>query len=92
MTVDNFMNESRSESISDIFTEINAHIFTEEKVDLEHVYIDGTKLMANAGKCTWVWKKSSIKNRNKTFEKITVSLKEINEAVAIYSVKFGVRT
>ena len=34
---------------------------------VSHVYIDGTKLEANANKYTWVWKKSCIRNRNKVF-------------------------
>ena len=29
-----------------------------------YVYIDGTKIEANANKYTWVWKKSCITNRN----------------------------
>ena len=28
-----------------------------EKVYLNHTYIDGTKIEANANKYTWVWKK-----------------------------------
>ena len=78
MTIDNFMNETLLGNIEDIFAEINGYIFLKEKVDLEHVYIDGTKIPANAYKYGWVWKKSCLKNRNKTFEKITMLLTEIN--------------
>lgn len=92
MTIDNFMNECILGNIGDIFTEINAQIFLREKVDINHIYIDGTKLVANAQKYSWVWKKSSIKSRNKTFEKITLLLQEINEAIACRCVKFGIRT
>ena len=92
MTINNFMNECLSENISAIFNEINSYIFTEEKVDLEHVYIDGTKLIANANKYSWVWKKSSIKNRYKTFGKITELLNEINEIATLHGIKFGIRT
>ena len=92
MTIDNFMNECLLGNIKDIFTEINAQIFSKEKVDINHNYIDGTKLVANAQKYSWIWKKSSIKNRNKAFEKITLLLQEINEAIACRCVKFGIRT
>ena len=92
MTIDNFMNECLLGSIEDIFAEINAQIFSKEKVDINHIYIDGTKLVANANKYSWVWKKSNIKNRNKTFEKITLLLQEINEVIACRCVKFGIRT
>lgn len=92
MTIDNFMNECLLGKTEDIFAEINRYIFGEEKVDLEHLYIDGTKLVANANKYSWVWKRSSVKNRNKTFEKITVLLNEINESIACMGIKFGIRT
>jgi len=35
---------------------------------MEHIYIDGTKITANANKYSWVCKKNSLKNRQKTFE------------------------
>ena len=42
-----------------------------KNVDLNHVYIDGTKIEANANKYSWVWKKSCEKNRLKVFARIT---------------------
>ena len=92
MTIDNFMNNCLVDSIENIFNEINRYIFDVENVDLEHIYIDGTKLEANANKYSWVWKKSSLKNREKTFEKITKLLEEINELIIYQGVKFEVRS
>ena len=93
MTISNFMNDFLINSIDEIFKDINTVIFNQENVDLNHIYIDGTKLEANANKYTWVWKKSSIRNRNKTFEKITLLINEINEYDLIISnVKIGTRT
>ena len=43
-----FINEVLSEKIEDIFADINAKIFEEEQVDLQHLYIDGSKFEANA--------------------------------------------
>ena len=92
MTIDNFMNHCLSESIGDIFIEINKYIFEQENVDLNHVYIDGTKLVANANKYSWVWKKSNIKNRKKTFDKVTALLEEINNEIIYQGVRFDIRT
>lgn len=92
MTIDNFMNHCLTESIGDIFIEINKYIFEQENVDLNHVYIDGTKLVANANKYSWVWKKSSIKNRKKTFDKVTALLEEINNEIVYQGVRFDIRT
>lgn len=91
MTVDNFMNNCLAENIGNIFREINGYIFKQEHVDTEHVYIDGTKIVANANRYSWVWKKSSIKNRNKTFLKISGLIEEINKETAYYGVKFDRR-
>ncbi len=91
MTIDNFMNETLAVSIEGIFNEINGYIFEKENVDTNHVYIDGTKIAANANKYSWVWKKSSIKNRKKTFDKISVLLEEINKSLIYHGVKFGHR-
>ena len=91
MTIDNFMNNVLNGKIEEIFADINAYIFEQEKVDLNHVYIDGTKIVANANKYSWVWKKSCEKNRLKVFAKITDLLNEMNEKVALYRVKFGIR-
>ena len=92
MTINNFMNNCLIRSIEDIFNEINRYIFSQENVDLEHIYIDGTKLVANANRYSWVWKKSSVKNRSKTFEKITALLDEINVQIALMGVKFDIRS
>lgn len=92
MTIDNFMKNHLAGTIEEIFAEINAYIFAKENVDLEHVYIDGTKIRANANMYSWVWKKSSVKNRDKTFLKVTELLENMNETVAGFGVKFGTRT
>ncbi len=91
MTIDTFMNKELNAKIEEIFLEINAQIFEHEKVDMEHLYIDGTKLPANANKYSWVWKKSSEKNRQKTFGKVTALLSEMNETLLPFGVKFGTR-
>ena len=43
---------------SKIFADINRVIFEKEHVDLQHIYIDGSKFEANANKYSWVWKRS----------------------------------
>ena len=71
------------ENIDRIFADVNEYIFQKEQVDLNHVYIDGTKISANAGKYSWVWKKSCEKNRIKLFAKITELLASLPERKGI---------
>ena len=92
MTIDNFINNCLKKNIEEILADINAYIFEKENVDLSHIYIDGTKIEANANKYSWVWKKTCITNRNKAFENITILIKEINENDLLHSnVNIGVR-
>ena len=84
MTISNFIHKELSGSVGQIFNDINSYIFAREKVDTDHVYIDGTKIEANANKYTWVWKKSCLKSRNKVFDKLTSLIQEMNEIVAFY--------
>ncbi|MBQ9314497.1 MAG: transposase [Clostridia bacterium] len=92
VTIGNFIKDCLTAKIEDIFLAINKVIFEKEHVDLTHTYIDGTKIEANANKYTWVWKKSSVKNRDKTFEKISKLIDEINvEDLACLQVKIEKR-
>jgi transposase len=92
MTISNFIHNELSSSLEEIFNDINSYMFSQQNVDLEHAYIDGTKLEANANKYTWVWKKSCIKSRNNTFTKLSALLEEINEIMAVCRrVKFELR-
>ena len=54
MTIDNFMKDYLADCIEDILAEINSYIFEQEQVDMSHIYIDGTKITANANKYSWV--------------------------------------
>ena len=92
MTIDNFMKNDLVDNIESIFAQINNYIFTKEHVDTDHVYIDGTKIRANANMYSWVWKKSSIKNRDKTFVKVTDLLEKMNSFISGFGVKFGTRS
>lgn len=91
-TFENFINNVLADSIEEIFNDINKKIFEEESVDLNHLYIDGSKFEANANKYSWVWKKATEKSRYRLFEKITTLLNEINEIFAFSGLKIQTNT
>ena len=92
-TFGNFIRDELTETIESIFLAINQVIFEKDQVDLNHVYIDGTKIEANANKYTWVWKKSCTNNRDKVFLKVTELLEQINkEELCFLGVQFETRT
>ena len=87
-TFGNFIRDELTVSVEQIFADVNAYIFQHDHVDLEHAYIDGTKIEANANRYTWVWKKSCMKNRMKVFQKISQLIDAMNRDVLGY---LGVR-
>lgn len=87
-----FINEVLASSIEEIFYDINQKIFADEHVDLNHIYIDGSKFEANANKYSWVWKKATEKSRYRLFEKITALLEEINSTLAFSGLKMQTNT
>ena len=87
-----FINEVLGDSIEEIFNDINQKIFESEHVDLQHLYIDGSKFEANANKYTWVWKKATEKSRYRLFGKITALFEAINEELACTEMKLCINT
>ncbi|BCN32600.1 hypothetical protein bsdtb5_38950 [Anaeromicropila herbilytica] len=83
-----FINEVLGDSIENIFNDINHKIFDEDNVDLNHLYIDGSKFEANANKYTWVWKKATEKSRYRLYEKITTHRRNQHGS---YMVRFACR-
>ena len=81
MTVCNFLNTYVGKTLADLLRDINGYIFADGHVDLNTVYIDGTKIEANANKYSWVWKKSCIRSRDKVYGKISALLDEVNGGV-----------
>ena len=87
-----FINEIPADSIEEIFKDINQKIFEKEHVDLQHLYIDGSKFEADANRYSWGWKKATEKSRYRLFKKITILFEEINQELAFTGVRFSVNT
>ena len=87
-----FINNILSHSIEELFCGINKKIFSEEHVDLSHLYIDGSKFEANANKYSWVWKKATEKFRYKLYSKITALFNEMNEELSSWGIRININT
>ena len=83
-TFGKLIRQELTDSVEEIFVDVNTYIFEKEQVDLDHTYIDGTKIEANANRYTWVWKKSCTNNRGKVFEKISALIDAMNHEVLGY--------
>ena len=87
-----FINKELKGSIEEIFRAVMQYICKKEHVDMQHLYIDGSKFEANANKYTWVWKKGTEKARYRLYAKITKLLEAMNEDLSSTGVHIGTNT
>ena len=78
MVFQRFVKDKLTHCVKEIFYEINEFLMMKEKIDINRLYIDGTKIEANANKYTFVWKKAVLNYQEKLFVKITHELKTLN--------------
>ena len=78
-TIGRFIKEELSTSVEDIFKEVNLYIENHDDIDTNTIYIDGTKLEANANKFTFVWKKATLKYQARLMKKMSNALLDLNE-------------
>ena len=72
-TINRFRNRVKDE-INEVFTQLVVMLADKGYISLDVEYIDGTKIESKANKYTFVWRKSTEKNRAKLMEKIKVLL------------------
>jgi len=84
--INNVMKEIK-EKLDFLLLEINKQIMSREDIDIDRIYIDGTKIEADANKYTFKWKKSILKHRNKLYIKVTKEIKQYNEIMKDYGYK-----
>ena len=87
-----FINEELTDTIEEIFRATMKHICKKEHVDMEHLYIDGSKFEANANKYSWVWRKGTEKARYRLNAKSTKLLSEMNENLSYTGFRIATNT
>jgi len=88
-TIKRFIDERLSVSIEEIFQSINSYIIETEQIDTKRLYIDGTKIEANANKYTFIWKGSIQKFQIKLYKKLTKVLNRMNKRYEDQGLFFG---
>lgn len=77
-SINRFICKRFSKVAIDIHTQIIERLIKLKEVDLTQIYIDGTKIEANANKYTFVWKKSINKFEKRLVKKIEMLLIHLN--------------
>lgn len=75
--------------IDEVFYGIVEQLMEQGYVDMESYFVDGTKIEANANRYTYVWKKSTEKNKAKLREKVKQLLEKVDEIEAAEEEKYG---
>lgn len=78
-TIARFRQKYLSESMEDLFYQMVKQLNRSGEIPLENVFIDGTKIQANANRYTFVWKKTVTRNEAKMQEKVKQLIDEMNQ-------------
>ena len=73
-TIDRFLDKRLADVIEDLFYQLVDRLFVLGEVKYKNMFVDGTKLEANANRYTFVWKKAVEKNLKKQTAKIEAQL------------------
>jgi len=74
-------------AVEDLFYQSIQLLHERGEIEFENLFVDGTKIEANANKYTFVWKKTINKNETKMFDKIQKCLEDID---TVYMTNFDV--
>ena len=91
-TIKRFMEDHLKGNIEELYHEINQYIIGKEKLDMTRLFIDGTKIEANANRYKFVWKGSIEKFRDKLNKKISKIIERINKRLELEGVYFLIQT
>lgn len=77
-TIDRFRQKYAASTVEGLFYQFVNHLYKSQEINYENVFIDGTKIEANANRYTFVWRKVILKNEAKMHVKINELIALIN--------------
>jgi transposase len=77
-TIARFRKNYLKETVEDLFYQMVHHLHNIGEVNFKNLFVDGTKIEANANRYTFVWRKVVSKNAAKMFVKAQSIIDEIN--------------
>ena len=79
-----FRSQRLSECCEDLFYQLVEKLHERGEIKYEHLFVDGTKIEANANKYSFVWKKSTNKYQERLEKRLEVFLSEIHERYGVF--------
>ena len=81
--ISRFRSNRLPEAAEDLFYQLVKKLGEAGEIKYEHLFVDGTKIEANANKYTFVWQKSTNKYQARLETKTTEFLKQLNSRYAL---------
>ena len=81
-TISRFQDERLKEVMEDLFYQFVEKLYEMKEIEFKYLFVDGTKIEANANRYTFVWKKAI----NKNLEKLN---KQIENVLAVIAERYG---
>jgi transposase len=88
-TINRFRSERLKGKIQGVFTEVLEQLIEGGYVKLEHYFVDGTKIEANANRYSFVWKKSTHNRRKQLEQKVSELFEKIDQLQAEEDAEHG---
>lgn len=82
-TIARFRSQRLANCLRDLFNQLIIYLGENNEIQYENLFVDGTKIEANANKYTFIWKKATDKFENKLQEKIKDTLKHFKDELGI---------
>jgi transposase len=78
-TIARFRSERLADVVEDLFCQLVMKLEEAGEISFQTIFIDGTKIEANANKYSFVWKKATTKNAEKLEAKIDAFISKLND-------------
>lgn len=88
-TINRFRGQIMKEVVEEVFYGVVEQLLELGYIDLEHYFVDGTKVEANANRYSFVWRKSTEKYQANLQKKVRKLLDEIDEIEAVEEKQYG---
>ena len=90
-TINNFRSGVLKPVIQDVFTAMIMFLIAQKYVDLQHYFVDGTKMRADANRYTPVWRKNTKRHKEQVQKKIKEHLDYIDSITELENRDYGDR-
>jgi transposase len=88
-TINNFRSKRLKESVDDVFSSVIEVLIKGGYIKAENLFIDGTKIEANANRYSYIWKKNTERHESMVKERVKKLLSHIDDLQKAEDTEYG---